>query len=468
MKFNPNIINPFTSLFGKIFLWFWLTIIIMLVSAFFIGKLVNDSNRISLAEPKVIERYAKSIEQLQSAVERGVPIKKAIKRSTSRRYPLSIIVDSAEEKIIATFPEPLLRAANIRYRRRITQLATSNDVLVIRTPPIEFIGPFQVTGENSQYAVFKARILRRDEQISQHFLPVLLLMLVVGTLLCGALAWRLTTPLKQLKQATQRISQGELETQLEGYENRRDEIGQLAKDFNQMSTKLAYSIEQQQRLMANISHELRTPLTRLHLASAMLAQNKSTEHTEINVQRIENEIEIMDSLIGQAIDLARMSLGELSNANKPQLEKCALRDQINKLETSLTLEVDALSKTLQVAKIPDLHLALHAQTFSSCIENILRNALRFAKTQVQMEFEVTQAQLHIYISDDGIGATEQEFTQFLKPFNYAREPDQEHHSYGLGLAIAEAGIKMHHGSIQWASSRLGGLTVKITIPINER
>lgn len=467
MKFNPTIINPFTSLFGKIFLWFWLTVIIMLVSAFFIGKLVNDSNRISLAEASVTQRHAKSIEQLQSAVARGVPIKKAIRRSTSRRYPLSIIVDPDREKIVATFPEPLLTAANIRYRRRIIQLSTSHDVLVIRSSPIEFIGPFQVTGEDAEYAVFKARILRRDEQISKHFLPVLVLMLVVGTLLCGALAWRLTKPLKQLKQATQRISQGELETQLEGYENRRDEIGQLARDFNQMSTKLAYSIEQQQRLMANISHELRTPLTRLHLASAMLAENKHPENTEINVQRIENEIEIMDNLIGQAIDLARMSLGELSNANKRPLENCALRDEINKLQTSMTLEVEALIKELKVVQVPDIQLMIHVQTFSSCLENIVRNALRFAKTCVQIEFEIIDERLCIFVSDDGIGATEQEFAEFLKPFNYAREPEQEHHSYGLGLAIAEAGIKMHDGDIQWASSRLSGLTVKITIPIHE-
>lgn len=440
----------------------------MLVSAFFIGKLVNESNQISVAEPVFVQQQQQQLDQLQMLLERGVPPHRAIRRSSSRKFPLSTLVDINDKEILVSFPEPLLRESRARYRKRMLELSESSEVLVIRTPPLEFVGPFQLEGDFAQYALFKARVLRREEQVARHFLPVLLLMLCVGTMLCAALAWRLTTPLKELKQATRRISLGELETKIKGYETRRDEIGQLAQDFNQMSSKLAQSIEQQQRLMANISHELRTPLTRLHLASAMLSENPNQGKTKLNVKRIEDEITIMDGLIGQAIDLARMSLGQLSNANKPSFSTYSLADQIKKLEQSLLLEAESLSKTLTITKIPDVEIALHAQTFDSCIENIARNALRFADGHIKIAFEVLDDQLHIYVSDDGIGADENAFEQFLKPFNYAREPQQEHQSYGLGLAIAEAGIKMHGGTLSWAPSRLGGLTVLIRIPLHER
>ncbi len=461
-----NIKNPFTSLFGKIFLWFWLTVILMLVTAFFIGKLVNDNNRISLADASMIEKHQRSVSQLQSLVERGVPIHRAVRRSSTRRYPLSTIIDTINDEIVVSFPETLLREPKFRHRKHMMELSASDDVLIIRKPPLEIMGPFKLEGEFSNYVVFNARVLRRDEQLAKNFLPALIFMLVVGTVLCAVLAWRLATPLKQFQQVIRHISQGNLETKLIGYDTRRDEIGQLAKDFNQMSTRLSQSIEQQQRLMANISHELRTPLTRLHLASAMLAENASQESIEVNANRIENEIQIMDKLIGQAIELARMSLGELSNANKPSFVKCSLEAALAKLTDSLSIEVKSASKKLIVSDVPEIELALHLQSFDSCIENILRNALRFAKEVIQIDVSTFDNRVKIFISDDGKGATKDAFANFLKPFNYANDSAQVHNSYGLGLAIADAGAKMHGGGIQWAPSRLGGLTVLIEILID--
>ena len=97
---------------------------------------------------------------------------------------------------------------------------------------------------------------------------------------------------------------------------------------------------------------------------------------------------------------------------------------------------------------------------------MVRNALRHAENTVELDCCVKGSSLQILVSDDGPGLSEESFRRMLLPFQYQNHGPAEHKSSGLGLAIAEAGVKLHKGELTWEHSRLGGLTVCVKIELD--
>ena len=316
-------LNPFNSLFGKIFLWFWLTIAVMTASAFFLARVLNHEEQISAASEQQIEKANAALRLFQQFLETGLPLKRAMRRASSRNQPLLMLINPDTEDLKISIAPPILRESINRHKKRLIDLSRSPQVVSARSHNIELVGPFALEGQYAEYVAFTGRILRRNEIKPPSFALSFSMFLLVGSLLCILLAWRISKPVNQMRKLTKDISRGNLQVRLDDYQHRRDEIGALSRDFNAMTDKLANSIEQQQLLMANISHELRTPLTRLQLALAMVMSSSdakshgesSNEVNKKNLSRIEREIALMDKLIGDAISLSRMSLNQISNAH---------------------------------------------------------------------------------------------------------------------------------------------------------
>src|SRR5262249_17498527 len=103
--------------------------------------------------------------------------------------------------------------------------------------------------------------------------------LVIGALLCFPLARYMTAPVVHLRALTSRFSAGDLSARVTKPEvlERNDEIGGLARDFNQMAERVETLMRAQQRLIADVSHELRSPITRLSLALGLLRRKAEPE-----------------------------------------------------------------------------------------------------------------------------------------------------------------------------------------------
>ena len=93
--------------------------------------------------------------------------------------------------------------------------------------------------------------------------------LVVSTLLCLWLARYLTAPIARLRDATHRLASGELSVRVGDLRGRKDEIADLAGDFDRMADKIQELLHGRQQLLRDISHELRSPLARLQVALAL-------------------------------------------------------------------------------------------------------------------------------------------------------------------------------------------------------
>ncbi|MFC4700927.1 ATP-binding protein [Glaciecola siphonariae] len=464
-------LNPANSLFGKIFIWFWLSVTTLLVCAFVLARIIRPGLDVSSATQEQIKQGERVSGFVQMALERGIEPNRALRRVANRGKWQLMLVNVATEELVLGFPPPILP-----NKRPILELAQSTQRVHISAPNMEFVGPFEVKAPDATYKLFVGRLLKREERRPESWGVALLVIIAVGSLLCLLLAWRLTKPLRELSQASRAFAAGDLRSRVgssNGSLSRRDEIGQLANDFNDMADKLNTSLQQQNMLLANVSHELRTPLTRLQLAGAML-QDKY--HGDAYLDRIEHEITTMDKLIGQILKLTRMQNAKRGMAPEHEqgFKNLSLDELVLRCIADLEFEAQALSKNLACSALPQVKLMANQEAFVSALENITRNAIRYARSRISLGFVLDAETLRISIEDDGAGLAPGDIDKLFEPFFQApsstslsedTEFDTADGGVGLGLSIAKAAIELHNGSISAATSDLGGLRFTIDVPI---
>jgi two-component system sensor histidine kinase CpxA len=299
----------------------------------------------------------------------------------------------------------------------------------------------------------------------------LVVFLITGTIACISIAWTIAKPIKELSKLSNDFALGVISDSSpnanEAFKKRKDELGQLHNDIYNMASNLAKSLLQQKTLMANISHELRTPLTRLQLALAML--NPSGKEQLLYANRIEKDIGVMDALIGQALQLAKMN--DENHAQWLQTETTLLQELLVPVLDNLSFEAQASEITLNINNSVDssFELVLIRTSFVSAIENVTRNAIKYSETQVRITIDligndVPHKMLRVQIEDDGEGLNDEQRMHIFEPVY--RAPSGKHYQgTGLGLAIAKAGVQLHNGNISAGPCDMGGLCVSLLFPI---
>ncbi|WP_395340127.1 ATP-binding protein [Ningiella sp. W23] len=474
-------LNPANSLFGRIFVWFWLSVSALLVSVFLLAKLIAPALDISEPNPKRLEQAQRAATFMQAAFNRGVDPERALRRVANRGRFQLVLVDTQSKEVILGFPAPILPS-----KKPLLELAESTQVIQATTPTLEFIGPFTINAANTEsaYQLFVGRLLKREERRPVNWALGLVVILTVGSALCFFLAWRISKPLRQLGDVSKAFANGDFSARINNYTHRQDEIGQLAQGFNNMADKINASAQQQQSLLANVSHELRTPLTRLQLAVAML---EDAQNAPRYLSRIEDEIDSMDVLIGQVLSLTRMQgmQSGLILTGEQLMQHQRLPELLKPLLDNIRFEAEASQKSIMINDVPDITMKVQVSSFISAIENIARNAIKFAHDSVRIQFSVDkshQPTLDISIEDDGDGLPSDSIDKVFQPFYQAHASNQTdaksgalgsagngHKGSGLGLAIAKAAVDLHKGELSVSRSMSfeskGGLRFLMKIPI---
>ncbi len=293
--------------------------------------------------------------------------------------------------------------------------------------------------------------------------PLLLLIvtMLVSTPLLLWLAWSLAKPARKLKNAADEVAQGNLRQHPE-LEAGPQEFLAAGASFNQMVTALERMMTSQQRLLSDISHELRTPLTRLQLGTALL-RRRSGESKEL--ERIETEAQRLDSMIN---DLLVMSRNQQKNALVSETIKA---NQLwSEVLDNAAFEAEQMGKSLTVNFPPGpWPLYGNPNALESALENIVRNALRYSHTKIEVGFAVDKDGITITVDDDGPGVSPEDREQIFRPFYRTDEArDRESGGTGLGLAIVETAIQQHRGWVKAEDSPLGGLRLVIWLPLYKR
>lgn len=286
-------------------------------------------------------------------------------------------------------------------------------------------------------------------------------LLLTSIVLCYLLALYLTSPVRKLREATQKLADGDLSTRVAGQVGkRRDELSDLAHDFDVMAERIETLVVSQQRLNSDISHELRSPLARLNVALE-IAKGKSNLETQPILDRIENESHRLNEMISRLLILAKLE----TNSELVEPVRIDLAEIVREVAEDADFEAQAKGRSVKVTWDDACTVLGSENLLRSAIENVLRNAVRYTAegTAVDVSLTGNNGTAVLQVSDHGGGVPEKELANLFRPFYRVGEArDRTSGGTGLGLAIAERAIKAHKGTIT-AKNTDKGLLVEISL-----
>ncbi|EWH11042.1 sensor protein CpxA [Catenovulum agarivorans DS-2] len=455
--------NPFSTLFGRIFIGFWGTVLLVLAATFLINQQFNQYNNVQPIESYHKHQLKHARKELARA-DNYQQLEKKISRLQSQYRPKRWIVlrDTETGKLIKN--KSPLNCPNVELK----QLAYEAEPLQVRVKEHVLFGPESVSVNGKEYKmmmVYKTTP-RADFYRALWHSPEWLKFLIAGLLTilpCWLIARGITIPIKALTQSARNLAEGKLSYRVpKQVIARADEVGQLAKDFNYMAEKIEGNLALHQRLLGDVSHELRTPLTRLSLALALLAKNP--QNMQAQIDRMELELDKLDEMIGNVLRLAKLENDDA------QLEFTAINLQplITDICTSAQLECDTKNIQLNVTTHGTLMVNGDAMLLSTAIENIVRNAIKYSpqNSNIKVTAKTVEHAILIQVSDSGPGVPDDDIDKIFNPF-YRVEKDRDRISggTGLGLSIAKKAISRHEGTISaFNKEQDPGLTVEIRLP----
>ena len=311
-------------------------------------------------------------------------------------------------------------------------------------------------------------IMPVSEAVGSHPYLRLLAIGLFGAVLCFLLTRHITKPMSRLSDAATSLASGRLETRVDhSVRNRYDEIGALGRNFDRMAEQIEALVNSQRDLLGDVSHELRSPLARLTVALGLL-QHASPEEMSEYASRIGIEAERLDKMIGQLLTLTRIDSG----VEFTRQETFDLTNLVQEVAADGDFEARARQREVKVAQADSCTMSGFPEMLRSAIENVVRNAIRFAPngTAVEISLQRVKANSHenavLKIRDHGPGVPPRLLADIFKPFHRGfTDADANGQGAGLGLAIADRVVRRHDGTIRSYNASDGGLVVEIVLPI---
>jgi two-component system, OmpR family, sensor histidine kinase CpxA len=275
--------------------------------------------------------------------------------------------------------------------------------------------------------------------------------------ICYLLTRYLTGPVLQLRVAAGRLAAGDLAARANDPRPRRDEIGDLVRDFNFMAGRVEALVTSQRQLIADISHELRSPLTRVNatlgLARQRLGQN-------VLFDRMERDTERLNEMIGRLLTLARLDM------TAPEMRRIDLKAVVSDIVADAQWEARERNCRVDLVCDAGCNIEANPDLVRSAVENVIRNAIRYtdSNTAVEVHLECRHSEAIIRVSDRGPGVPAAELSNIFRPFHRVADArDRQSGGVGLGLAIAERVARAHGGSVHAENREGGGLEVVLRL-----
>jgi signal transduction histidine kinase len=443
------------SLFARVFLNFWLASTLMLLCLAVVTAVTNarplshrwlmhtldlySQTAISAYERGGVDSLREYLASIRSDSQMTAVLLKNDTNLTEIPIPAaaSDLLDRArgEEKSEYSFKSPWLGV--VRQTR-----GTDVFILVAQIEPVRMFGNF-VDPERSQFR--------------------LLLALLISVIVCGLLARSIARPIRSLQKTAMAIAEGDLSARASpALRGRSDELASLAHDFDRMADRVQMLLNQQQLLLRDISHELRSPLARLSV-SAELVQRGDI----VAAGRMQSDIKALEKMIADLLTLARIDASDKYSRR----EAVHLGRLIQQMVKDASFEGQTHRKTVVQTGVFDRYLNGDTGLLHSCIENVVRNALKHSPNGGVVEVSVSDRanpageMIVISISDEGTGVPVEALDQIFDPF--FRVPSPESHKQGgagLGLSISKRIAALYGGTITANNQPGSGLEVKIQLP----
>jgi two-component system, OmpR family, sensor histidine kinase CpxA len=444
------------SLFAKIFLSFFLTVLV-------VGGLivVTTMARLPDVTDEVRTLLAREAARAADSYERGGAPALA---DVLAEFPAATMVD-AQGHPLAAVPAELgdAAAAGARFMK--------SDEPKTGLRAWRGVGYQPITSSGGRSYLLVVRLPRERAMVILGMLELfpgmrLAIVALVAGLICFLLARHITTPLVRLRAAAGRMAEGRLDQRAgPGLSRRRDEIGALGRDFDRMAERIEALVASERRLLADVSHELRSPLARLTVAVG-LARQRHGRSVIPELDRIEREVQCLDTLIGQSLTLARIEGG----MDAGRRETFSLTDLVQEVAADGDFEARAAGRSVRTLVLDACVVSGVPELVRSAIENVVRNAIRFTAPGTSVDLELrgaaggSGATARVRVRDHGPGIPDTLLRDVFLPFRRAGD-ERRPEGAGLGLAITARVVRMHGGTVRAVNADDGGLVVELTLPL---
>jgi signal transduction histidine kinase len=443
------------TLFLKVFLWFWMTVIILVISlvlSFVLGpkgSYMPWQNSQWMAARVVGEMDAHGTAGANDFL-RGLAKGQKLEACLFDQNGTPVAGDHCESfqqtihKAIET-QGPGAGANSSVYRTVLRERGRNGQTYYLATQT-----PF---GPQAAHKTFLG------------FIAHLALVLMVSSAVCYLLARHLTRPILRLREASTQIAEGNLEARVDArVERRSDEFGELGREFNAMAARIQDLLSSQRQLISDVSHEVRSPLARMNLALDLARRRLGNDSA---FDRLTVDLEKLNDLIGRLLTIAKLESGAAPNEPKT----IELGGLVGEIVEDAQMEARERRCSIVCECNGDFNVAGDENLLRSAIENVIRNAVYYTHPDTEINVELKQdpaadgKMVALTVSDRGPGVPETDLQKIFKPFyRVAEARDRQSGGAGLGLAIAFRVARMHRGRIAARNRAGGGLEVVIELP----
>ncbi|MGW6148459.1 ATP-binding protein [Bacillus mycoides] len=379
----------------------------------------------------------------------------------------TVIITNANKEVLAKSNE-----INTTIKKHIEgmQTRTDHDGAIIEnhwktSNYICTVSPIVVAGKTEGYVYMFLGTESIEEMVNgltRQFIIAGVITFLLTAITIFLLSRLLTKPLLHMKQATEKMSKGDLSVSLTTTRN--DEIGELASSIQTLANDLHYMKTERSEFLASVAHELRTPLTYVRgYADIALKESTPPEQRLQYLSIIKDESDYITNLVQDLFSLAQMEQHNFFI----QVQEVHLHPFL----TRITEKINVMYGEKQIKAVftcpSSLLVKLDEQRFEQVMANILNNAYRHSKEHSHINISVTEEHKHISIKikDKGEGIPPEDLPHIFDRFyRVDKARSRATGGTGLGLSIVKEIVELHGGNITVTSEIDHGSCFTISLP----
>ncbi|MFO8085244.1 MAG: HAMP domain-containing sensor histidine kinase [Desulfobacterales bacterium] len=266
----------------------------------------------------------------------------------------------------------------------------------------------------------------------------------------------ITKPLERMTQATEKIAMGRFDVKI--YEPGTDEIGRLGKAINHMTARLAGYVNGQKRFLGDVAHELGSPIARIQLGIAILEQTVDKNNRE-RLKDVSDDVSHMSSLVNELLSFSRAGMlpkeVKLLKANLFEIVQKAVERE-NHEDIKISIDVPR-----------DMTVYTASELLIRALANLIRNAVKYAGHlgPVKISAQKKPNETMIQVIDSGPGVADEFLDKLFEPF-FRTEPSRKRESggVGLGMAIVKTCVEACKGTVAAKNLKPKGFAITIILP----
>jgi len=288
-------------------------------------------------------------------------------------------------------------------------------------------------------------ILKYLFEIKQKVFFLVFLLLGMTILIVLFISSRLSRPIRELMEQTQKVTTGEIETVGVIQQPGTYELAALSKSFSEMSQTLRQRTQYIQQFSTHVSHEFKTPLTSMQGTLEVLQEHvddMSKQQTQRFLSNLQGDTVRLENLVNRLLEQGRADVLQTST------EVSSIGLTLEKMQQQYPVKIEFKEKW------KEQYVNIATTALESVLSNLIENSYQHGATLIKIKLKKQHKIISLYIQDNGTGISSTNQKRIFTPFFTTR---RENGGTGLGLGIIQSTLKAWEGNLQLKHSDKGAL-----------